>query len=269
MAAALPMALAAQTPDTPVATTRVAISRTAGGLWSVPVTLAGDVRPRQFVVDTGSERTVLAAAVAETLGLTLRRGPILLTPAGRLDASAATVADVGLGGLSVGPLAVVVAELRDIGRGWPLDGILGMDVLGQRDLLIDFDNGQLTIAEALPASSGVALATRSVGGRRVVAARVDGRARDLVLDTGAAAFVVFDGGGGGERVRVGAAGAAVEARMRRAEVAVGSVLLGGVPVVRLPPVASRVGSDGLLPGTLFSRIFIDAGGDDVRVVPRR
>ncbi|MGE4086239.1 MAG: aspartyl protease family protein [Vicinamibacterales bacterium] len=250
-------------------TTRVALSRTAGGLWSVPVTLAGGTGPRQFVIDTGSERTVVAADVAEALGLSLRPGPVLYTPAGRIDASEATIGPLGLGGLHVPSLAVIVADLRDVGRGWPLDGILGMDVLGGRDLLIDFARERLTIGGELRATGDTRLAARTVGGRRVVAARVDGRPRDLVLDTGAASFVIFESAGAGERVRLGAAGGSVEARMRRAEVAVGGVHLGGVPVVRLPAIAPRAGNDGLLPGNVFSRIFIDAGGDEVRVVPRR
>lgn len=247
----------------------VALSPTASGLWTVAVTLGPARRPHRFVVDTGSERTVLAAHVAALLELPVRQGPILLTPAGRVSAQEATVDRLDIGGLAVTSLATVVVDLQALGRGWPMDGILGMDVLGRGDVLIDFTRARLTMGDDLRAPGGVVLATRSVAGRRVVAARVDGRVRELVLDTGAAAFVVFDGGGHGERVQVGAAGVAVEARRRRAEVAVGGVQFGGVPVVRLPPVASRIGSDGLLPGTLFSRIFIGADRDEVRVVPRR
>lgn len=247
----------------------VDLSPTDSGLWTVPVTLDGESRPRRFIVDTGSERTVLAADVAAALDLPLRLGPILLTPGGRVDAQETTLERLDIGSLAVTDLAAVVVDLQALGRGWPLDGILGMDVLGRHDLVIDFEYGRLTLADDLRAS-GVALATRTIAGRRVVEARIDGQPRSLVLDTGAAAFVVFDGErAGGAAVRLGTAATATPGRVRRAEVAVGGVPLGGLPVVRVPPVAARSGSDGLLPGSVFLRIFVDADSDEVRVVPRR
>jgi len=267
VAAALPRAVARSPAGPPPHD--VTMTRVANGLWTVPVTLAGEARPRRFVVDTGSERTVIAADTARAMSLTERPGPILLTPTGRVEASAASLDRVAVGGLVVAPLAVVVADLRELGRGWPMDGVLGMDVLGGRDLLIDFAGARLTMGDARGARGGTPLATRSVGGRRVVAARVNGRPRDLVLDTGAAALVVFDAADAGELVAIGAIGASMPARRQRAEVAVGRVHLGGVPVVRVPLTALRTGSEGLLPGTLFSRIFIAADADEVRVVPRR
>lgn len=248
---------------------QVDLSPTDAGLWTVAVTLSGDARPRRFIVDTGSERTVLAADLAAALGLPLREGPILLTPGGRVEARETTLDRLELGGLAVAALPAVVADLRALGRGWPMDGILGMDVLGRRDLLLDFQGGVLTMADDLR-PGGVRLQARRVNGRRVIAARVDGREQSLVLDTGAAAFVVFDDAeAGGQAVDLGTAGKAARGRLRRAEVAVGGLQLGGVPVVRVPFLASRTGSDGLLPGRLFSRIFLDAEGDGVRVVPRR
>lgn len=246
----------------------VALSRTNAGLWTAPVTLAGGRRPYRFVVDTGSERTVLSAAAARALDVPLVRGPILLTPAGRLDAEEAVLSSLDVGGLTLPAVPVVVADLRSFGRGWPMDGILGMDVLGRGDLLLDLERGVLTMARRLPAPAGVALPGHAVGGRRIVAARVDGRERALVLDTGAATFVVFEAASRGVPVRVGGAGTSTVAWQGRAEVAVGDVHLGGVPIVRLPPIAGRAGSDGLLPGTMFTTVHIAADGG-VHVVPRR
>ena len=110
---------------------------------------------------------------------------------------------------------------------------------------------------------------RWAGGRVVLDARIDGRERALVLDTGAETLVVFEASRAGRAVAFAAAGRTGVGRLGRAEVALGRMPLGAVPVLRIASSAPRVDSDGVVPASAFRRIHIDRDAGLVHVVPRR
>jgi hypothetical protein len=66
-----------------------------------------------------------------------------------------------------------------------------------------------------------------------------------------------------------AAGARGQGRIDAAEVALGVVALGSLPVLRVAGQQPRFGSDGVLPASAFARLHIDRVAGVVHVVPRR
>jgi predicted aspartyl protease len=250
----------------------VALARLSGGLWTVQAEVGPDARPLTLVLDTGAERTVLDAAVVRGLGLTPVPWGLLGTPAGRVEAGTVRLSSLTLGPHVRTDVAVLVADLSGLGAGTALDGILGMDALAAPHVLIDFANGALSFpADGAPrAPEGVALPSRASGSRVVVDARVDGRDRALVVDSGAETIVLFDEPGDhGRLVSFGAAGARGQGRIAAAEVALGVVALGSLPVLRVAGQQPRFGSDGVLPASAFARLHIDRVAGVVHVVPRR
>ena len=194
---AVALAIAALSAAAPLRATdehRVPLDRLAGGLWTLRAHVSPRRPPLTLLVDTGAERTVLSRAAAARAGLVVRDGAHLATPTGIVTAGEARVPGLAIGGRTLADVEVLVADLRTLGRGATVDGILGMDLLGAREMVFDFDRGLLTlsngVAQARPA--GVALSTRILRGRLVVEARIDGRARHLVLDTGAETLVLFE-----------------------------------------------------------------------------
>lgn len=250
----------------------VALARLEGGLWAVRACVGPEARPLTLVLDTGAERTVLDSGVARALGLTPVPWGLLGTPAGLVEAATVRLPRLALGPHVRADVPVLVADLSTLGAGDGVDGILGMDALAGPHVLIDFANGALSFptdgVAAVP--EGVSLPARASGARVVVDARIDGRDRALVLDTGAETIVLFEApGDSGRPVDFGAAGVRGKGRMAAAEVTLGSVPLGSLPVLRIARQQPRFGSDGVLPATAFARLHIDRVVGVVRVVPRR
>lgn len=263
-------------PPAATASSSVPLVPLADGLWTVAVdtrTDAAEASSRwQFLVDTGSTHTVLAEAAAVRAGLPVTRGRWLLTPAGLLEVGETRLPALVLGDRVRRDVTVLVADLAALGRDPRIDGILGMDVLDADRIVLDLRGGVLSLLDGTsrPASRrGTALPARLVGGRLVVEARVNGRPRSLVLDSGAAVTVLYEAAAGGADVRLGTAGGTRGGLAARAELSVGGVHLGPVPAVRILPARPPVAGEGLLPAAVFARIEIDRTAGLVHVVPRR
>jgi hypothetical protein len=72
-----------------------------------------------------------------------------------------------------------------------VDGVLGQSWLVRHDYLLDYHNRR--IALDVPATgSGVRVHLRSPDGRLAVAASIDGRERELVVDSGSSAVVLYE-----------------------------------------------------------------------------
>jgi aspartyl protease family protein len=114
------------------------------GVWVASVILNGN-RNGRFLVDTGSSVTVVAPAMAESIGL-------------RTDNAQATVELQTLAGLTVGPVATLSslrlggAELRDVpvvvhDPGPAVDGILGNTFLNRYRITLDGDRRLLHLEQ--------------------------------------------------------------------------------------------------------------------------
>lgn len=270
LALAAVTSMLAGAPPVAAAPASVTLTRTEAGLWTAPVRSDAAARPWRFLVDTGSTHTVLGEAAARRAGLDVVPGRRLLTPAGIVEVGETTLPALRIGDRVRTGFPVLVADLAALGRDPEIDGILGMDALAGDHVLIDLAGGRLSFVAADDrAVRGVRVPAREFGGRILIEAHVDGRARTLVLDTGAEAVVVFDRETRGVPVVLGTAGGAAPARAGRADVRLAGLPLGAVPTVRVATAAGRAGSDGLLPASLFTSIYLDRAAGEVRLVPRR
>ncbi|MEZ5293751.1 MAG: retropepsin-like aspartic protease [Vicinamibacterales bacterium] len=240
------------------------------GLWTVAVSAGPSAPTWRFLVDTGASRTVLDATAARRGGIPVAPGARLVTPAGTVDAGLATLAELRLNGRVRTALRVVVVDLSALGRPPVLDGILGMDVLDGDHVVFDFAHGRLgfpAAAEAAALSAGTPVPIREVGGRLIVEARVNGAARDLVLDSGAEVAVIYDAGAGGG-TRLATAGGPARGRSVETLVALGRLPLGLMRALLVAAPAGRTGAAGVLPAARFTWIHLDRTAGVVRLVPR-
>jgi hypothetical protein len=105
--------------------------------------------PFDFMVDTGSQLTIVDPALASQLGMKLQGTVGLLTTVNYLQASVAVLDTLELGSHVVERPTVVVQDLRQIQAADPrIRGVLGEDFLTHFDVLIDYRHKLLCLDEA-------------------------------------------------------------------------------------------------------------------------
>lgn len=116
---------------------------TTNGHMLVPVLLNDAVEAR-VVFDTGAEITVLSRKTAESLGLRpgSQRPVRLQTIAAQIQASVATLGSLQCGEMRRTNLLVAVVDF-DLGR--QVDGILGMDFLGNYTIRIESESSRIVL----------------------------------------------------------------------------------------------------------------------------
>ncbi|MEP7222611.1 MAG: retroviral-like aspartic protease family protein [Novosphingobium sp.] len=151
---------------------------------TVPVKL-GDSGPFRFMIDTGSQNTVVSDVLVKRLALVPRSKATLIGIAGVMQADLVEIDEIGLGShFSYGILAPIL-QRTDIGA----DGILGLDSLQDQRVLIDFRRQTMQVgdARALGGNRGfeiVVTARRRSGQLILTNAMIDGVQADVVIDTG-------------------------------------------------------------------------------------
>lgn len=155
------------------------------GRLTVPVRVI-DKGPFEFLVDTGSENTVLSTGLAQELALIPKAKVTLISVAGRERVDTVEVDQLDLGKRSFYALTAPLLENRDIGAA----GILGLDSLQGQRVLIDFKKQLMLVddAKSLGGNRGfeiVVTARRRSGQLIMTNAKIDGVWTDVVIDTGA------------------------------------------------------------------------------------
>lgn len=107
---------------------------------TIPVTIGGR-GPYQFVVDTGADRTVLSNTVAEELGLPPGREVLVQGITGSELAPTVKAPSITLGSIIIKSLDLPVLPRERLG----VDGLLGVDALQRRRLIMDFRERRLEI----------------------------------------------------------------------------------------------------------------------------
>ena len=151
---------------------------------TVPVRIGqhGDFR---FIVDTGSQRTVVSTEIAARIALAPIEKRRIVGIAGVETADSAVLDELGLGRRSFSNLFVLLFEAEHIGG----DGLVGIDSLQDQRVLIDFTNNSMTVGDARTqgGNSGfeiVVTARRRSGQLIMTDAYVDGIKTAVVIDTG-------------------------------------------------------------------------------------
>jgi predicted aspartyl protease len=183
------VAMATVDPEPPVEPAdaeTLALQREAYERVTVPVTIQGQ-GPFRFMVDTGSQATVLSRQLAERLQLTVRSPATLIAMASRQPIETTEIPDLALGSRNFRIQVAPLVEAANIGGA---DGILGLDSLQDQRVLIDFKENRISIADANDAHSNrgyeiVVKARRKLGQLIIANAQVDGVSTAVIVDTGA------------------------------------------------------------------------------------
>ncbi|HEX8380150.1 MAG TPA: retroviral-like aspartic protease family protein [Allosphingosinicella sp.] len=153
---------------------------------TVPVTI-GDSGPYDFVVDTGAERTAIAAELARDLRLGLGRRARLHSMTEVSQIQTVLIPALEVGGRNVRDIHAPALQRRHIGA----EGILGVDSLQSQRVSFDFVREQMTVTnsrrreESWPSGPLVVTARNRLGHLVLVDASVDGQKVWVILDTGA------------------------------------------------------------------------------------
>ncbi len=153
---------------------------------TVPVRInAGEEVP--FIVDTGSERTVIASDLARYLSLTAGRDLTLATVTGKVIVGSYLLEHLTTKTIDMGDVEAPGLERNNIGA----YGLLGIDSLEDHKVLLDFKKQTMEVLAARSRGSSlengmiVVRASRRAGRMILSSANIDGIKVDIILDTGA------------------------------------------------------------------------------------
>lgn len=163
------------------------IPASADGLsrMTVPVLIDGQ-GPFPFVVDTGADRTVISRELSRQLGLPEGPAVQMHDTAGVSRVGTSKIASLQIGRREITDINAPVLAAASLGAA----GMLGIDSLHDRRLLIDFARRQITIsaAEDEPSPDPGAIlvrAKRRFGQLMLVDAEARGIRLNVILDSGA------------------------------------------------------------------------------------
>jgi hypothetical protein len=150
----------------------------------------GSQKGLNFLVDTGANPSVLDRRVAQKLHLQ-ERPSILAGINGRVQAGQATVPSLQFGPIRRENVNMVVADLSFFSKAIPvpIDGVIGLDVVGQTPFEIDYAASQISFGLIPSLKNSLPLELR--GGLPIVTAELNHLSTHLVLDTAASALIVF------------------------------------------------------------------------------
>lgn len=154
---------------------------------TVPV-MIGDAGPYRFMIDTGSQATIVSHALSDSLALPVTGKATLVGMGSTAPVDLVTIDDLGFAGRSYSNISAPRLHGADLGA----DGILGLDSLQDLKVVIDFRSNRIFVADAdtFGRSSEyeiVVRARRKLGQMIITDATIDGNRVAVVIDTGAQA----------------------------------------------------------------------------------
>ncbi|MBB6426236.1 retroviral-like aspartic protease family protein [Sphingopyxis sp. JAI128] len=151
--------------------------------------MVGGEGPFSFLVDTGAERTVIARELAARLGLAEGAKLRLATIGGSAMVPSFRVAALQMSDLHLAAVEAPAFSGRHIGAA----GLIGVDMLEERRVLIDFRKESMSILETrrrarpiIRDDDAIVVTARNMAGRLILSdARLGGKRVDVIVDTGA------------------------------------------------------------------------------------
>ena len=171
--------------DRTTITEDVTITTDNANRMTVPVSVSGQ-GPYDFLVDTGSERTVISRELARRLRLTSGRAAIVHSVMGANDVATVHIPHLRVSSNVISVIDAPALSASNIGA----DGMLGVDSLRSQRVLFDFKANTMSItpsSQPLEQMDGdtIVVRARSRNGRLIFTqARIDGRKISVIVDTG-------------------------------------------------------------------------------------
>jgi predicted aspartyl protease len=228
-----------------------------------------------FLLDTGSESTLIDPTLAEEVGLSSASRRQLLTSTGVVGVGAST-ASLVFGAIEARDVHVLHMPLDAVRAYAPeIRGVLGHDVLRRSNWLLDYSRGTVTQdpdAVLRQSRCGDRLPLRWITGRPAVRASFGRVNTDLVLDSAASRLVLFgraDDLDATEHVSI----SSLSGREQVPAVTIDSLRLGAFVVPRLTAAVLtedglRREEGGIIPTIVFGSLYFDYRSDSVVVTPR-
>ena len=157
-----------------------------GDRMTMQVQIAG-VGPYPFLIDTGSQRTIIATELARHLALPALPPVDIISMAGPATVPAVQLSGLRFGDHAIDQLAALSIARADMGG----LGIIGLDSLRDKRLTMDFAKRRMEVSESRRAPMRVeddmivVRAKSKFGQLILVNSRVDGAKVNVILDTGA------------------------------------------------------------------------------------
>ncbi|MDB5715619.1 MAG: hypothetical protein JWO15_3016 [Sphingomonadales bacterium] len=178
-------ALAQAVPPPPVQPTIINSAADVAMRMTVPVTIGGR-GPYQFVVDTGADRTVVSRELADRLGLEPTGTATLHSMSGVEQVATVKLQNLGIAGIVTPSIKAPALAEANLGA----QGLLGIDSLKGRRIIMDFVRQTLTIAEPgerepVDPDTIVVTARSRYGQLVLVDAEIDNVNVTVIIDSGA------------------------------------------------------------------------------------
>ncbi len=256
---------------------------------TVPVSINGSAAV-PFIIDTGSERTVISRELAAALTLPPADSLLLATVSGPLVADSYRIRDLANGGFAVSDIIAPALARRHMG----IDGLIGIESIKDKVIVFDFAKQQMLVLPSgttpmreTDSDDVIIVTAKRKHGRLILSdARIGDRRVDLVIDTGSQSSVgnlalrrmIASQSGESEGVAsslidVGGTLVATEADAVP-EITIGKVTLARLPIAYADSYALDVLGLGKRPAillgmdalSLFDRVEIDFGRRKVKFV---
>jgi len=153
---------------------------------------AGPLKGLNFLLDTGTSPSILNPRLVERLHL--KPTPAVISVlSDNVQAGTVTVPSLEFGPVRRYNLPVMVQDMSVLEKILPfrVDGIVGLDLLGQSTFVIDYASREIQFGPS--PSMPVSVPLQMKEGLAIVDATVNHASVHLVLDTGAATLVLFEG----------------------------------------------------------------------------
>lgn len=167
--------------------TQVALGTDGDDRMTMPVQIGGASGTYDFVIDTGSQRTIVAKELAQRLALPELPPVEIISMAGRVTVNAVQVGGLRFGEHAVDSLDALSIAHSDLGSA----GLIGLDSLKDKRLTLDFKERRMDVTNSRrrrdrsDPNTIVVEARTKMGQLILVDSRIDGRKVSVILDTGA------------------------------------------------------------------------------------
>ncbi len=152
---------------------------------SIPIRIDGK-GPWNFIIDTGSQRTVIASNLARQLALAPRQAVTIISMTGRSEASTVAVPKLDFAGGTIDAFDAPVLEADNLGAA----GLLGLDTFHGKRVTLNFRSNRMEIAASRSTrpradpDTIVVEAKRRRGQLILLDSEVNGMRVAVMLDTG-------------------------------------------------------------------------------------